>query len=114
MQGDVNTSAQSSVLAAVKRWGRIDSLVLNAGTLDPLGTTASMADPARFEAYQKLFATNYFSLVSMIAHALPHLNAEKGVEGPRGRIVLVSSGAATKGVAGWGAYRYDLVIRSCY
>ena len=65
-----------------------------------------MNTPARLEEYRKLFEINYFSLISIIAHALPSLNLVKASQDAKltGRIILVSSGAATKGVAGWGAY----------
>lgn len=81
-------------------------VVLNAGTLVPLGTTASFT--GRIEEVKSLFDINYFSLVSMLTYAIPHLKSTEGKTGldgkTTGRIVLVSSGAATGGVAGWGAY----------
>lgn len=68
---------------------------VNAGTVT-FGTTASFVD--RMDEYKSVFDVNYFSLVSIIGHALPHLKEANG------RIVLVSSGAATGGVVSWGAY----------
>lgn len=79
---------------------------MNAGTLDPLGRTAAMAGPERLAAYKSLFDVNFFALVSLAAHALPYLKetSSKPASDVAGRIVMVSSGAATGGVAGWGAY----------
>lgn len=78
---------------------------MNAGTLDPLGTTASFA--GKTEAYKSLFDVNFFSLISMVSQALPYLKATEGKNltgATSGRVVMVSSGASTGGVAGWGAY----------
>lgn len=79
---------------------------MNAGTLDPLGRTAAMAGPERLAAYKSLFDVNFFPLVSLAAHALPYLKetSDKEPGSVPGRIIMVSSGAATGGVAGWGAY----------
>lgn len=89
----------------MQAFGRLDALILNAGTLSPLGTTASFA--GKLDEYKSLFDVNYFGLVSMITHALPYLKERESKEDAdsiSGRIVLVSSGAATGGVAGWGPY----------
>lgn len=78
---------------------------MNAGTLSPLGTTASLT--GKLDEYKSLFDVNYFGLISMITHALPFLKereAKDDASAVSGRIVLVSSGAATGGVAGWGPY----------
>lgn len=57
------------------------------------------------DSFRHLFDVNYFGLISLISAALPYLNTAKGNGSTiTGRIVLVSSGAATGGVAGWGAY----------
>ena len=50
--------------------------------------------------WKKHFDVNFFSLVTAVKAALPALRkAENG-----GRIIFVSSGAATKGLAAWGPY----------
>ena len=69
---------------------------VNAG-IAIFGTTAKTT----VEDYKKVFDINFFSLISIIGHALPYL---KKAEPSGGKIVLVSSGAATGGVASWGAY----------
>jgi NAD(P)-dependent dehydrogenase (short-subunit alcohol dehydrogenase family) len=83
----------------------LTSSTVNAGTLSPLGKTSSMV--GKLDEYESLFKINFFSLVSILGHSLPHLRtAKEGSEaGIHGRVVLVSSGASTGGVSGWGAYR---------
>ncbi|SCZ91932.1 BZ3500_MvSof-1268-A1-R1_Chr5-3g08228 [Microbotryum saponariae] len=104
---DNKASLVAAVDVAMQMYSRLDGLILNAGTLSPLGKISSMTD--RLAEHKALFDTNYFSLVSIISHALPFLNerANKDLqerEEISGRIVMVSSGASTGGVAGWGAY----------
>ncbi|KAK4051308.1 hypothetical protein OIO90_004789 [Microbotryomycetes sp. JL221] len=102
-KGDVakdgdNKEAVDVTLAAFQR---VDALILNAGTLDPLGTTEGLT--GKLDKYKTLFDVNFFSLVSIVQHALPHLR-ERSKHDVSGRIIMVSSGAATGGVAGWGPY----------
>lgn len=86
-------------------FGRLDALILNAGTLGPIAMTHELT--GRIEEVEALFRTNYFSLISILTYALPHLKSRDGkAEGAiAGRVVMVSSGASTGGIAGWGAYR---------
>ncbi|KAI5452537.1 hypothetical protein NCC49_000699 [Naganishia albida] len=79
---------------ALQKFGRLDGLILNAGTLDPLGpvTRTSLND------WQTAFNVNFFSLVSMLQATAPSLRQSKG------KIVFVSSGAATGDTQGWAAY----------
>lgn len=76
-------------------YGSLSGLVLNAGILHPIGRIDT---PNLVDQWKNLFDVNFFSLVQTIQIALPHLR-EFG-----GRVVFVSSGAATGGMAGWGAY----------
>ncbi|KAF9110679.1 hypothetical protein BGX27_006027 [Mortierella sp. AM989] len=88
-------TAKDLVSMALNSWsGRIDGLVLNAGVIEPLGTIAStpVAD------LKRAFDINFFSIISLVKYALPSLRESKG------RIILVSSGAAIKSYHGWGAY----------
>ena len=76
---------------------RIDGLILNAGTLDPC---CRIGDNTPLDAWKNHFDVNFFSLVAACKAALPSLR--KSAHG--GKIVFVSSGAAVKGLAGWGPY----------
>ena len=79
---------------ALERFGRIDALVNNAGVVQPLAMTAT-ADP---ESWQRCVAVNLLGPFHMIRAALDSLRQA------RGRVVNVSSGAATIALAGAGAY----------
>ncbi|OBT57186.1 hypothetical protein VE04_02378 [Pseudogymnoascus sp. 24MN13] len=85
---------QKAVSLALSSFSRLDGLILNHGTLEPV---ARIAD-ATASAWRAAFDTNVFSCISFIQAALPSLR-ESG-----GRIIAVSSGAATNSYAGWGAY----------
>jgi NAD(P)-dependent dehydrogenase (short-subunit alcohol dehydrogenase family) len=139
VQGDVGSDETSAhaVKVALERFGRIDGLVLNAGTIDPLGqcletllelfidtplprltrtpfppawlyrfSVGPIADPENTIAqWASTFQINLFSLVSMLQHATPHLrSSENG-----GKVVMVSSGAATGNTSGWGCYNSSKV-----
>lgn len=117
--GDVSDDSinQKAVGVAVEKFGQLDALILNAGTLHPLGRIESTP----LDGWRKCFEINFFSLVSILQHATPHLRraaethpggdaAARGVGseeehervGPR--VVMVSSGAAVGGTAGWAVY----------
>jgi len=76
----------------------LDGLILNAGTLDPL---ARIGDPTvPLDAWKHHFDVNFFSLVSALKVALPALRTSPNT----GRVIFVSSGAATGGMPGWAPY----------
>ncbi|KFY08834.1 hypothetical protein V492_05880 [Pseudogymnoascus sp. VKM F-4246] len=85
---------KKAVSLALSAYSRLDGLILNHGTLEPV---ARIAD-ATASAWRAAFDTNVFSCVSFIQAALPSLR-ESG-----GRIIAVSSGAAVGSYGGWGAY----------
>lgn len=98
----------SSLLVYPKLTSQFESLPVNAGTLHPLGTHRNLGGSTLSE-YKQLFSINFFSLVSILSHSLPYLTSRESKSlssssDPAGRVILVSSGAAVGGVAGWGAY----------
>lgn len=97
IQGDVCEPAanQAAVNAALDHFGRLDALILNAGTIS--FEKISEMDPASFA---HILQVNTVSLLTTIQAALPHLRSAKH----GGKVVFVSSGAATGGTAGWAAY----------
>ncbi|GAA5910477.1 hypothetical protein JCM5296_007189 [Sporobolomyces johnsonii] len=108
-KGDVSVDADNKAVVelAMQAFGRLDALILNAGTLHPLGTYRNLV--GKLDEYKNLFDVNFFSLVSIVGHAVPYLNEREGKDElkdgePTGRVILVSSGAAVGGIAGWGAY----------
>ena len=52
------------------------------------------------DSWKKHFDVNFFSLITAVKVSLPYLH--KSTLG--GRIIFVSSGAAVKGMPGWGPY----------
>ncbi|KAF3100425.1 hypothetical protein TWF569_006654 [Orbilia oligospora] len=79
---------------ATSRWGRVDSIILNHGTLDPV----AKIEDADLEGWATTFQVNFFSNVDLIRNALPELRKSSG------RVVMVSSGAVGLPFTGWGAY----------
>ncbi|KAF8551458.1 NAD(P)-binding protein [Imleria badia] len=76
----------------------LDGLILNAGTLDPL---TRIGDPTvLLDAWKHHFDINFFSLVSALNVALPALRTSPNT----GRVIFVSSGAATGNTPGWAPY----------
>jgi len=94
--GDVTdaTTIQKAIDIAVTQFGQIDSIIANAGVLDPVGTINTTS----IEDWKKLYDVNLFSIVQLIQLSLPELKRTKG------NVVAVSSGAATKAYSGWYAY----------
>jgi NAD(P)-dependent dehydrogenase (short-subunit alcohol dehydrogenase family) len=80
---------------AINEYNRIDGLILNAGTLDPLGNIDS--PDITVDSWKRHFDVNFFSLVGALKVAIPALRKSQP-----GRIVFVSSGAAEGGTAAWG------------
>ncbi|KAH9482720.1 putative oxidoreductase C30D10.05c [Psilocybe cubensis] len=87
----------NAISLGASRYHGIDALILNAGTLDPL---CRIGDDTPLDSWKRHFDVNFFSLVTAVRAALPYLR--KSVLG--GRVVFVSSGAAVKGMPGWGPY----------
>lgn len=94
--GDINdpSSLEKLVHDAVKVHGKIDSVIANAGVLDPVQDVNHLDA----NAWKKLFNVNFFSIVSLASIAMPHLSKAHG------SLILVSSGASVKSYYGWGAY----------
>ncbi|KAH3675936.1 hypothetical protein WICMUC_002232 [Wickerhamomyces mucosus] len=89
LAGDVSqeNTVKEIIELAISRFGSIDAIVANAGVLNPV----DKVENANLTEWKELFNINFFSIVSLVANALPHLRNSKG------RVVLVSSGASTKG-----------------
>ena len=94
-----DTPALNHVISVTeKTFHHIDALVLNAGVLHPMGNIAS--SEITLEEWKSHFDVNFFSLITALRATLPALrDSDLG-----GRVVLVSSGAATGNIAGWGPY----------
>lgn len=90
-------SLSAALSNAEHKFGYIDSLVLNAGILEPLGFIGG--EPS-ISSWKMHFDVNFFSLVATLKATLPVLRtSEFG-----GKVIFVSSGAALKGNPSWGPY----------
>jgi len=85
---------KKAVDLAKSTWNRLDGLIVNHGVLNPVKRIAD----ANAEDWRECFDINVFSAVAIIKEALPSLRHSKG------KIILVSSGAAVSAYATWGAY----------
>ncbi|KAH7920162.1 short-chain dehydrogenase [Leucogyrophana mollusca] len=86
-----------AISLAEKEYHRIDGLILNAATLDPLGRIDN-ADNG-LDGWKRHFDVNFFSLLTALKAALPALRKSNP-----GKVIFISSGAATGHIPGWAAY----------
>ena len=96
VQGDV-TSEKDNLSArdeALKRWGRLDALILNAGIVDH-----QMCADLTPERFMHVLNVNTVSLALTVRIALPELRKSHG------SVVFVSSGSATSNYSSWAAYK---------
>lgn len=96
MAGDVTDSQTLSdaVALAVEKYGHINSVIANAGVLDPVETI----DNANVDQWKWNFDINFFSVVELAKITIPELRRTNG------NFISVSSGASTKATGGWGCY----------
>ncbi|KAI0771590.1 short-chain dehydrogenase [Trametes elegans] len=92
------SALRTSVSRGLEKYKHIDGVILNAGVLEPLGKIAS--EDISIDQWKQHFDINFFSLVTALRATLPELR--KSPLG--GRVVFVSSGAATGGTPSWGPY----------
>jgi len=87
-------SVQAGLDAAITRFGRLDVLINNAGTIDPI-TRLADADPA---AWAQAVDVNLKGVFHGFRAAIPRMRGQGGT------ILTVSSGAAHAPLEGWSAY----------
>jgi NAD(P)-dependent dehydrogenase (short-subunit alcohol dehydrogenase family) len=87
-------SAHHAAEQAVKRFGRIDILLNNAG----YGLLGAVEEATAAEI-EKLYATNVFGLLKVTRAVLPHMRRQRS-----GHVVNISSIGGYMSHAGWGLY----------
>lgn len=94
--GDITDpeTSKKAVELAVSKFGQLNSIIANAGVLEPVGPIESTS----VDEWKRLYDINLFAVVELIKLSLPHLKKVNG------KVVAVSSGAATKAYSGWYAY----------
>lgn len=91
----IHADVSAMVKATVETLGRVDVLVNNAGTLEPIALLED-ADP---DAWLQCQQVNIVGAYYAIREVLPHFrNSDSGT------IVNLSSGAAIRALRGWSAY----------
>jgi len=90
---------ENLVARAIERFGRIDTLVLNAG----YGLYRRVSDFSPDDV-RKMFATNVFGTTDCIAAAAPHLLKQSLRDGWRAQVIIVSSAAARRSPPYLGPY----------
>lgn len=83
-----------AVAAGVERFGALDVVINNAGTIEPVARLED-SDP---DAWRQVVDVNLMGVYHVMHAAFPHLKRSRGV------IVNLSSGAATGALEGWSHY----------
>jgi len=101
MRVDVASPADCAmfVRGTIEHFGRLDTLVANAG-YGQYRLTHEMSG----EDVRKMFATNVFGTTDLIHAAVPHMLTQDPRDGVRGQVMIVSSAAARRGVPYLGPY----------
>jgi short-subunit dehydrogenase len=101
MQADVSERGQceSLIRQTVDRFGRLDTLVCNAG----YGLLRPVAQSTREEILQ-MFATNVLGTTDCVYAAVPVMNKQEPRAGWRGQVMMVSSIVARRGIPYYGVY----------
>lgn len=79
---------------AIQQFGKIEAVIHNAATIDPLATIQDMD----FSTFEKAIRINLNSAVLLTQLTLVHVKQSQG------KYIFVSSGAATRPIHGWSTY----------
>ncbi|VEU21811.1 DEKNAAC102673 [Brettanomyces naardenensis] len=100
--GDLNDkdSIEKLIEKTVSKFGRIDSIVFNAGVLEPVDHIIDVD----VDQMKKLFDINFFSVIKLLQLAIPHLRESAKERGTPSSCIFVSSGASIRTIDGWLGY----------
>lgn len=100
--GDLTDPAtlESLVTETIEKFGKINSVVFNAGVLEPI----AHIDSVDTTQVRKLFEVNFFSIVDLTQKLIPELRKAAKEDGIPSSCVFVSSLASTTFIDGWLAY----------
>ena len=87
------------IAATVARFGRIDTLVCNAG----YGIMRTVAETTSDEV-RRMFASNVFGTIDCARAAVVAMRSQPQRDGCRGQVMIVSSAAARRGLPYFGSY----------
>src|SRR5688500_17532863 len=101
LQADVSRSedCRRIVEACVERFGRIDTLVANAG----YGMLCPVAETP-LQDVEKILRTNILGTTECVRHAVARMRTQTPRDSCRGQVVIVSSAAARRGLPFYGWY----------
>ncbi|ETN36193.1 uncharacterized protein HMPREF1541_08470 [Cyphellophora europaea CBS 101466] len=105
VSGDVSDRLvnKKAIDTVIRTRGKLDSLILNAAVLRPVGPTAEI----NVEEWKRLIDVNFIALVHAIQLALPHLRKS------RGQVLFTSSGVAARPFPAWIPYACSKASVNC-
>lgn len=83
--------------------GKVDGIVINHGALEPIKPIAD----STVDEWKTIYDINFFSPLALVQAVIPKLRQTKG------RIIVTSSGAATKGYKAWGPCKHHIHTLIC-
>ncbi|MDT0200912.1 SDR family NAD(P)-dependent oxidoreductase [Nocardioides sp. AE5] len=100
--GDTQSVA-SAIRAVLERFGRIDVCVNAAGVATP-GAITNGEEPLPLETFRKVIDINLVGLFDVMRHCVTAMVKNERIDGERGVVVNVTSGAWDQGQRGQAAY----------
>lgn len=96
-------ATERAIRAVLDRFGRIDVCVNAAGIATP-GVITNGTSPLPLDDFRRVIAVNLIGLFDVMRHCVTAMTANEPVDGERGVVINVSSGAWDQGQRGQAAY----------